>query len=145
MQKLWLCGISGIPPDSKISKTALGAEKTVLWEYRRDPLECIQNLKGEGWQIVLLEQADCSVSYEDFIPKGPVCLVVGNEIEGVSAEILDRCDAAIDIEMAGLKNSLNVAVAFGIAAYHIRSKLKGLPAVAGPGKLLSGNTSSGPE
>jgi len=68
----------------------------------------------------MLEQTEGSCSYETFEPKAPICLVVGNEIEGVSKDILSYCDAAIEIEMAGIKNSLNVAVAFGIIAYYFR-------------------------
>lgn len=131
IRQIWLCGITGIPPDSKITKTALGAEKTVPWKYCRDPLECVRNLKKEGWRIVLLEQTDRSVPYNEYKPEGPVCLVIGNEIEGISDELLKICDAVLDIEMAGRKNSLNVAVAFGIAAYHIRQSLKTVPAISG--------------
>ena len=71
-----------------------------------------------------MEQVDGSVPYEVFEPRPPICLVLGNEISGVDSDILDLCDAAIEIEMCGLKNSLNVTVAFGIAAYHIRNCLK---------------------
>ena len=121
LEKLWLCGVTGIPPAGKISKTALGAEKKVPWEYKESARSCIQALKNEGYQIVFLEQTHKSVPYQEFQAAGSVCLVLGNEIEGVSDELLSLCDAAIEIEMAGLKNSLNVTVAFGIAAYHIRN------------------------
>lgn len=122
--KLWICGITGFPPASRISKTALGAENTVPWEYERDPCVVIRRLKAEGTQIVLLEQMDRSVGYETFEPQAPVCLVLGNEVSGVTDELASLCDAAVDIEMAGVKNSLNVTVAFGIAAYHFRKVLK---------------------
>lgn len=120
VEKLWLCGITGIPPDNQISKTALGAEKAVPWEFAKEAKEVIKKLKAEGYQIVLLEQTVRSVPHQKFIPSEPVCLVIGNEITGVSDELVSLCDAAIEIEMIGLKNSLNVAVAFGIAGYHIR-------------------------
>ena len=124
LEKLWLCGLTGIPPDSQISKTALGAEKHVPWEYTRDPAVCLQKLRESGYQTVLLEQTRESIPYDQYCPKGPVCLIVGNEISGVTERLLPWCDAAIEIEMAGLKSSLNVTVAFGVAAYHIRRKLK---------------------
>ena len=124
VEKIWLCGITGIPPDTKISKTALGAEKEVPWQFRKTALECVRELKTQGYQIVLLEQTKQSLPFEDFNPTAPVCLVLGNETEGVGEDILPYCDRAIEIEMSGLKISLNVTVAFGIAAYHIRSKLK---------------------
>lgn len=124
VEKLWLCGVTGIPPSNKISKTALGAEKSVPWEFSKDAVSCVRRLKEEGYQIVLLEQTVHSVPYQKFIPEGKVALVIGNEIEGVSEELLSLCDAAVEIDMAGLKISLNVTVAFGIAAYHLRNQLK---------------------
>jgi len=121
---LFLCGITGYPPNDRIAKTALGAHENVVWEYRDSISAVIKELKAAGYQIVLLEQMEGSRSYRDFIPDRPVCLVVGNEIEGITQDILPECDLAVDIEMAGIKNSLNVAVAFGIMAYHIRGCLR---------------------
>jgi len=139
VEKLWLCGITGTPQKgtsnnsclspfggeerSRIEKTALGAEKIVPWEHSWDILSVVRNLKQSGYQIVLLEQTKQSISYQEFEPKFPVCLVVGNEIDGISDELLSLSDAAIEIEMAGTKNSLNVTVAFGVVAYHIRNCL----------------------
>lgn len=119
--KLWLCGITGYPPNAQLAKTALGAEGRVPWEYRADACSVLKELKGKDYKIVLLEQTTESISHDEFEPGGPVCLVVGNEIEGVAQSLVPLCDAAIEIEMAGLKNSLNVSVAFGIVAYHLRS------------------------
>ena len=124
VEKIWICGISGHPPDKQISKTALGAEAQVPWEHEEDVVKIIKKLKKQGYQIVLLEQIEKSVSYDEFIPKGPVCLVIGNEISGINDEIVALCDSAVEIEMAGIKNSLNVSVAFGIIAYHMRRYLK---------------------
>ena len=119
--KIWICGITGHPPNNKIAKTALDAQDHVSWEYREDIHSLLKELKGDGYQIVMLEQTEESCSHEDFKPHAPVCLVIGNEIEGVHQDVSTYCDAAIEIEMAGIKNSLNVAVAFGIIAYHFRS------------------------
>jgi len=126
IEKLWLCGITGTPESERerIEKTALGAEKTVPWEHRSETLPLLRELRQNGYQVVLLEQTHQSVPYQEFIPRFPVCLVLGNEINGVSDEHLSLCDAAIEIEMAGLKNSLNVTVAFGIIAYHLRNCLR---------------------
>ena len=121
--KIWLCGITGYPPNREIAKTALGAELQVPWSYKEDAVSVIKELKKQGYQIVLLEQAQKSVAYLDFKPRAPVGLVIGNEIDGVCEKIIEYCDAAVEIEMAGLKNSLNVSVAFGIVAYHFRDKL----------------------
>jgi len=123
VEKIWLCGITGYPPQAGITKTALGAEKRVAWEYRQDAINLLKELRAQGYQIVFLEQIDRSIPYHSFTPRSPVCLVVGNEIEGVSGELLDLCDYAVEIEMAGIKNSLNVSVAFGVAAYHFRQCL----------------------
>jgi len=123
--KLWLCGITGYPPRAQIKKTALGADETVPWEYRQEACTLLDELKKQGFQIVLLEHTSRSRVYQDFTPKSPVCLVVGNETEGISDDVVDHCDNAIEIEMAGQKNSLNVSVAFGIVAYHMRNRLLG--------------------
>lgn len=123
VDKIWICGITGHPPNNKIAKTALDAQEHVAWEYCWDVCSVLKKLKAQNYQIVTLEQTRTSCSYTDFIPEAPVCLVVGNEIEGVSKDILPLCDAAVEIEMGGIKNSLNVAVAFGIVAYHFRNCL----------------------
>ena len=123
VEKIWLCGITGYPPNNQISKTALGAELRVSWEYQSDIVVVLKELKAQGYQLVLLEQLEESSLYQDFVAQSPTCLIVGNEIEGVSQQILDLCDEAIEIEMAGVKNSLNVSVAFGVAIYHIRQML----------------------
>jgi len=123
IEKLWLCGITGCPPNTMIAKTALGAQEHLPWEHATDALSVIRSLKEKGYQIVLLEQARESILYQNFVPPNPVCLVLGNEISGVSDELLSLCDSVVEIEMRGVKNSLNVSVAFGIVAYYIASKL----------------------
>ncbi len=126
IEKLWICGITGFPPDKQISKTALGAEASVSWEYQRNACDVLRHLKNQGYETVFLEQMTGSIPYDQYRPHKPVCLVIGNEVNGVSDELLSLCDQKIEIEMAGLKNSLNVTVAFGIAAYHLRACLKKL-------------------
>ncbi len=117
VDRLFLCGETGVPPRAEISKTALGAEELVLWEYWMDAKECILALKKKGVRIVALELTPNSVDYRVFVPNGKVCLVVGNEVEGVPPELLEWCDNAIHIPMRGTKESLNVSVAYGIAVY----------------------------
>lgn len=124
IEKIWLTGITGYPPQSGIAKTALGAEQSVPWEYKEDILNLVKDLKAQGYQIVLLEQMQGAVAHDEFKPKTPVCLVLGNEIEGVGEQLVNLCDAAVEIPMAGIKNSLNVAVAFGVVAYHIRTMIR---------------------
>ena len=124
VEKIWLCGITGYPPQSGIAKTALGAQDHVPWEYRQDGAVLLKELKSQGYHIVLLEQAQDAIPHDEFSPQAPVCLVIGNEISGVSEQWLQICDTAVEIDMEGVKNSLNVAVAFGVLAYHIRTHLK---------------------
>lgn len=124
VEKIWICGITGFPPDTQISKTALGAEKEVPWEYRKEARSVLRELKARGYEIVFLEQIAGSIPYQHYEPRPPVCLVVGNETAGVSGELLSLCDRTVEIGMAGLKNSLNVAVALGVAGFRIREQLQ---------------------
>ena len=124
VEKIWLCGITGYPPQSQITKTAIGAEDRVSWEHSLDVKQVVRELKNQGYQIVLLEQMDESVVYYEFVPRGPICLVIGNEKEGISDELVALSDDAIEIAMNGIKNSLNVSVAFGVVACHISRFLK---------------------
>ncbi len=119
IDKIFLCGICGKPPDSKISKTALGAENWIDWEYYGKTWRLIERLKKENVFIVVLEQGENSLNYTEFKPKFPLALVIGNEIKGVSPSVLKRADKIISLPMFGKKESLNVAVAFGIAGYEI--------------------------
>ncbi len=122
VEKLWLCGITGFPPQSQITKTALGAEDRVPWEHSHDVLAVVTSLKNRGHAIIALEQTEQSLNFDQFEVPFPICLIVGNEIEGISPELLSLCDGAVEIPMAGAKNSLNAAVAFGVVAYQIRSQ-----------------------
>lgn len=122
VEKIWLCGITGSPPQAQIRKTALGAEEHQVWEYAPDAIAVIQQYKQAGYKIVLLEQAAGSREYDRYEPLGPVCLVVGNEITGIEEQLLELCDDILEIPMSGVKISLNAAVAFGIVAYYLRSR-----------------------
>lgn len=120
VDRIYLCGITGRPgrskSDEKLSKVALGAEKTVPWEYHRQSWRLLDKLKREGFNIVSLELTPSSVNYAEFKPEFPLALVIGNEVEGVKKSLLARSDNCIEIPMRGRKESLNVSVAFGIAA-----------------------------
>lgn len=119
VKKIFLCGQTGYPPRPEITKTALGAEETVDWEYWMDAEECMAELSKKSVQLVALEQTKKSIDYRRFKPKGPICLVLGHEIDGVSDAILNLCDEVIEIPMQGKKQSLNVSVAFGVVIYKI--------------------------
>ena len=120
VDKVFLCGITGTPPSHKIAKTALGAEEWIPWEYHSQTWRLVAKLKKEKVSIVCLEQGKGSTPLPQFKPKFPLALVVGNEVKGVSSSVLRKTDALIEIPMTGKKESLNVAVAFGIAAYEIQ-------------------------
>jgi len=120
IQKLFLCGFTPHPPRKEIEKTALGATDTVPWEYHRDPIEVVHELKRRGITLCVLEQTTHSIPFTDVSPeKFPLCLVIGNEISGVSRPLVEAADIAIEIPMAGTKQSLNVAVAYGIAVFEL--------------------------
>jgi tRNA G18 (ribose-2'-O)-methylase SpoU len=126
IQKLFLCGYTPHPPRHEIEKTALGATDSVPWEYYKDPIEPIIKLKEEGIKIIALEHTNESIPYYDLKKSDfPACLVIGNEIKGIQEEILKYTDIAIEIPMYGIKQSLNVAVAYGIALYDFIRVLKG--------------------
>ncbi len=120
VDKIFLCGICGKPPHHKISKTALGAEKWIDWEHCGKTWQVVDRLKKENVLIVALEQEKNALLYTKFKPKFPLVLIIGNEVKGISSSVLKRADKIIFLPMFGKKESLNVAVAFGIAGYEIR-------------------------
>ncbi len=119
VEKIYLCGITGQPPRAEIHKAALGAEASVPWEYFENPIPVLKKLKSEGYKIVVLEHTDLRQQYHRVDFEFPLCLVIGHEITGVSDEVVELADAAIEIPMFGVKQSLNVSVAYGIAIYEI--------------------------
>jgi len=120
IEKIFLTGFTPYPPRPEIEKTALGATKTIPWEYYRDPLEIIYKLKEQKIKIVSLEHTDSSIPHYNYNPADyPLCLVIGNEIKGIRDEILALSDIAVEIPMYGVKQSLNVSVAFGIALFDL--------------------------
>lgn len=121
IEKLYLCGYTPHPPKKEILKTALGATQSVCWEYVKDPKEIILELRKRGVKVCALEQTDISIPYYSITENSfPICLLVGNEITGVPQELIDLCDYSIEIPQYGIKQSLNVSVAYGIAIYELR-------------------------
>lgn len=125
ISKIYLCGTTPTPLDKygrevkEIAKTALGAEKSVEWQYAKTTLSAVKKLKKGGYQIIAVEQTRDSVDYKKVKSKFPVAFVVGNEVEGVSKSILKLCDVIAEIRMHGSKESLNVSVATGIALFRM--------------------------
>lgn len=123
VNKIFLVGYTPKPVDrfgrlqSEIQKTSLGATSSVEWESRDDMAELLQELKKENVTVVAVEQAKGSVSLEDFTPPEQVAYILGNEIDGVSAEATHTADTILELPMRGEKESLNVAVTGGIVLY----------------------------
>lgn len=120
VEHVYLTGYTGHPPRTEITKTAIGAEQWVPWEQARDPLPFVEQLKKDGWQIVSLELHERAVDIATFVPAEKVCLIVGHEITGVPETLLELSDAVVQIPMLGKKESMNVAVATGIALHQLR-------------------------
>ena len=121
LEHLHLCGITGVPPRDEIRKTSLGAEEVVPWSYHPHPEEVVARLRQRGYQIVALEQTTASVDYRTASYRFPLCLIVGHEYNGMRESLVSLADLSIEIPMCGVKWSLNVSVAFGIAAYEMCS------------------------
>ncbi len=118
-----LCGVSSQPDNPKVAKTALGAEKSLPWTFYPDGVVGARRIKEQGMRLWALEGGPRAESLFDAavdLPGPPLVLVAGNELTGVDPGILDLCDRVVCLPMQGVKGSLNVAVAFGIAVYTIR-------------------------
>lgn len=121
IEKLYLCGYTPHPPKKEILKTALGSTESISWEYVKDARDVVYRLKELGVKICALEQTSKSFPYYNIQPQSfPMCMIIGNEITGVSQNLIDLCDFSVDIPQYGIKQSLNVAVAYGIALFELR-------------------------
>ena len=125
ISKIILSGYSPTPIDrfgrkrSNISKSALGAEDSIKWEFSDSIIETVKSLKDGGFQIISIEQSEKSVDYKEIKMKDRNVFIVGNEVSGVDSELLDVSDIIAEIKMLGEKESLNVSVASGIALFRI--------------------------
>jgi len=124
-EALYLCGYTPQPPHRDIHKTALGATETVHWKHFANTVDAVQNAKEQGYKIFAVEQAHDSAMLHDFRWNGdPVALVLGNEVTGVSEEVLSLADGVIEIPQFGSKHSLNISVSLGVVLWElVRSKL----------------------
>lgn len=124
IQELILCGYTAVPPRKEIDKTALGATETVPWRHFPKALDAVQWLKRQGITVAALEHCKESRDLMTLDCPFPIALVVGNEVDGVSEEVVAACDFACEIPMYGMKQSLNAAVAYGIAVFQLVEKFK---------------------
>ena len=124
VQKIYLCGITATPPHKDIRKTALGATESVEWEYRKDTLELVNELKADGVHIVSVEQAENAVmlNFYQVNPEKTTALIFGNEVKGVSQEVVSASHMVLEIPQFGTKHSLNISVSTGVVVWDIWSK-----------------------
>jgi len=122
VKKIYITGYTPTPDKDlkKISKTSLGAEQSVSWEYHSQTWRLIDKLKKQGYQIIALEKTKTSIDYRKFKSKFPVALILGHEVDGISQNLLKKADKIVHLPMAGIKDSLNVASAFAICAYYLQ-------------------------
>ncbi|MCL2413714.1 MAG: RNA methyltransferase [Bacteroidales bacterium] len=152
VEKIYLCGITATPPNREIHKAALGATESVDWEYFEKTVDAINHLKNQGFSIFALEQAQNSVSFLDFgrhceggtteaihnhaglfrlaarndvTPAMPIALILGNEVDGISDNVMPLIDGALEIPQFGTKHSLNVSVSAGIAIWEVFKTMYG--------------------
>lgn len=120
IEAIYLCGYTPRPPHREIQKTALGATESVSWKYFENCVDAVSELRASGFRIYAVEQTSNSLAPEHLSKyNGSIALVLGNEVEGVSSDVIDRCDGCIEIPQDGTKHSLNVAVAAGITLWEV--------------------------
>ena len=115
----YLCGITPTPENEAVTKTSLGAEEYVTWSYHKDAVQLAKGLKKEGWRILAIEEDERA---EELTPASRMraeksVLILGSEVTGVDPDLLGLCDEIFYIPMHGQKRSLNVAIAFSVAAF----------------------------
>lgn len=127
IETIYLCGITSCPPHAEIHKTALGAEESVDWKYFHDTADAVNELKANGYAVMAVEQAEGSIPLQDLGSRlnglgnsgGKLAVVLGNEVKGVRQDVVDMCDACIEIPQYGTKHSLNVSTAAGIVIWQV--------------------------
>ncbi len=124
MEGIHLCGITATPPNREIHKTALGATDTVAWSYFETTLQSVDFLKNKGYLVYAVEQSDSSISLDKFEinSEEKIALIFGNEVDGVSDEVMQKVDGCIEIPQFGTKHSLNISVSAGIVIWEIAEK-----------------------
>lgn len=126
LEKIYLCGITATPPHKEILKTAIGATDSMTWEYMENSVAAVEKLKGEGYRVWAVEQAEGSTALQDFDlqPDDKIALVFGNEVKGVSNKVMQLVEGSIEIPQFGTKHSLNISVCLGVTVWELFKKMK---------------------
>lgn len=124
VERILLCGITAVPPQPEIHKTALGAEDSVDWTYYKDTADAVRALQADGYKVYAVEQAEGSTMLQDFRWEAEqrCAVVMGNEVKGVRQDVVDLCDGCLEIPQYGTKHSLNVSVTTGIVIWELFKK-----------------------
>ncbi len=125
VEKIYLCGITATPPHKDIRKTALGATESVAWEYRKNTIELVEKLRVE-YHCLAIEQAEGATMLQHLQVDASTkyALIFGNEVKGVSQEVVNACQGALEIPQYGTKHSLNIAVSAGVVVWHFWTKFE---------------------
>ena len=125
VNRIYLCGITATPPHPEMHKTALGAEDTVDWSYKKNTLEAVHELHNEGYTVLAIEQVEGSTMLDNLSldPDKKYAIVMGNEVKGVQQEVVNACDGCIEIPQYGTKHSLNVSVTTGIVLWEFAKRM----------------------
>ena len=123
IENIILCGITATPPNKEIRKAALGSTNSVNWKYIKNTTDAVKQLIKDGYYVVGIEQADKSTQLNEFeLPKKPIAIILGNEVNGVDQQAIDLCNEVIEIPQFGTKHSLNIAVTSGIVIWDLWKK-----------------------
>jgi 23S rRNA (guanosine2251-2'-O)-methyltransferase len=124
-EAVYLCGITATPPHREIEKTALGATESVQWKYFKTTIEAVEELRKQQYLVIAVEQAEGSVPLNTFslLKTGKYAIVFGHEMLGVSDEVMEKVDAAIEVPQYGTKHSLNISVCAGIVIWEFFQKI----------------------
>ena len=124
IENIILCGITSTPPNKEIRKAALGASDSVNWQFEENTIDAVTKLKTDGYHIIGIEQADKSSKLNNFtLSSKPIAIIMGNEVNGISQEVIDICDEVLEIPQFGTKHSLNISITTGIIIWELWRKM----------------------
>lgn len=126
IEAVYLCGITGTPPNKEIQKTALGATESIAWKHFKETLDAVEELKKDGYLVYSIEQADSAIMLNNFMPSRgqKIAIIFGNEVKGVDQKVINASTDVIEIPQLGTKHSLNIAVSVGIVMWDLYLKIK---------------------